>query len=86
MARKLRHRIPVEPVPEWKARLKRLSVHVGSGSAIIFGVVEVLQSGVIALPRHLLECIPYGSAIALGLWASVLLVKMFRMKRKTNGK
>ncbi|ATW58126.1 hypothetical protein CNR35_00030 [Pseudomonas phage inbricus] len=44
MARKLRHRIPVEPVPEWKARLKRLSVHVGSGSAIIFGVVEVLQS------------------------------------------
>ena len=86
MARKLRHRIPVEPVPEWKARLKRLSVHIGSGGAIIFGVVEVLQTVVVSLPRHLLDRIPYGSAIALGLWASVLLVRMFRMKRKSNGK
>ncbi|QDH83976.1 hypothetical protein Axy10_069 [Achromobacter phage vB_AxyP_19-32_Axy10] len=74
--------IPVEPIPEWRKKLKSYTAQIGSVGAVLYGVFEVLQQGLFAVPRHLLEKIPYGSKIALSIWASVMLVKLFRLKRK----
>ena len=82
MVRKLKKRMPIEAHPEWKGRLKRFSVWFGSVGAVLYGAFDVLQMGFLSLPKHLLERIPYGTGIALAIWASIMLVKLFRLRKE----
>lgn len=70
---------------DWRCRLKKASWSTTALGGLLFAGAELLQQGFLVLPKHLLEKIPYGSTIALSIWAFVQLARLFNWKRKDHG-
>lgn len=86
MVRKLKSKVPVELVPNWKRAYRWASVQLSAVGIIIFGVLEVIQSGIISLPEHLLNRIPHGSSLALILSALTLIGRLYKWKENRHGR
>ena len=81
----LKEKLPVELVPGWKRAYKWASVQISAVSILIFGALEIIQSGLISLPKHLLDMVPYGSRLALILSSMTLIGRLYQWKKK-NGR
>lgn len=86
MVRKLKSKVPLELVPNWKRAYRWASVQLSAAGIIIFGILEVIQSGVISLPEHLLNRIPHGSSLALVLSFLTLIGRLYKWKEDRHGR
>ena len=84
--RKLKDKVPVELVPNWKRAYRWASVQLSALGVLIFGVLEVVQSGIISLPEHILKLIPHGSLLALALSGMTLIGRIYRWKENRHGR
>lgn len=80
MVRRLTKR--VELVPNWKKSWKWASIQISTIGLILFSAIDVIQPLFSGLPSHLLERIPHGSNIAIGLFAVNIVGRLIRLKPK----
>lgn len=78
MVRRLTKRVGV--TPHWKKSWKKWDLQVSSLILVLFSGIDILQMSFSGLPRHLLEAIPYGQGIALGLFGMNLVGRLFILK------
>lgn len=84
MVRKLTKRI--ELVPNWKRAWKWASIQISTFGLILFSAIDIIQPMFSGLPRHLLDQIPHGSWIAIGLFALNILGRLIRLKPEGDSK
>lgn len=74
----------VELVPNWKKSWKWASIQISTVGIIFFSVIDVLQPLFSGLPEHILERIPHGSGITIGLFALNIVGRLIRLKPKED--
>lgn len=82
MVRRLKSKVAVHP--EWKFSWKKLDLQLSSFLLIVFTSIDVLQMSFAGIPKHILELVPYGNAIAVGLFGLNLVGRLFVLKRKES--
>ncbi|MEG0944652.1 MAG: hypothetical protein RSF86_13555 [Angelakisella sp.] len=80
MVRRLKHKVAVHP--EWKFSWKKLDLQISSLLLVVFSGIDVLQMSFSGIPKHILELVPYGNGIAVGLFGLNLVGRLFVLKRK----
>lgn len=78
MVRKLTKKM--ELVPNWKKSWKWASIQISTVGLIFFSAIDILQPMLTGLPQHLLERIPHGSTLAIGLFALNIVGRLVRLK------
>lgn len=74
----------VELVPNWKKSWKWASIQINTVGIIFFSAIDVLQPLFSGLPEHILERIPHGSGITIGLFALNIVGRLIRLKPKED--
>lgn len=80
MVRKLKDKVGMNP--HWKFSWKKLDLQISSLLLVLFTGIDILQISFSGLPKHLLELVPYGNGIALGLFGLNLVGRLFVLKKK----
>lgn len=80
MVRKLKDKVGIHP--HWKFSWKKLDLQISSLLLVLFTGIDILQMSFSGLPKHLLELVPYGNGIALGLFGLNLVGRLFVLKKK----
>ena len=74
----------VELVPNWKKSWKWASIQISTVGIIFFSAIDVLQPLFSGLPEHILNQIPHGSNITIGLFALNIIGRLVRLKPKED--
>lgn len=80
MVRRVKRKVGLHP--HWKFSWKKLDLQLSSLLLLLFTGIDILQVSFSGLPKHLLELVPYGNGIAMGLFALNLVGRLFVLKRK----
>lgn len=80
MVRKLKSKVGIHP--HWKFSWKKLDLQISSLLLVLFTGIDVLQVSFSGLPKHLLELVPYGNAVALALFGLNVVGRLFVLKKK----
>lgn len=74
----------VELVPNWKKSWKWASIQISTVGIVFFSAIDVLQPLFSGLPEHILNQIPHGSHITIGLFALNIVGRLVRLKPKED--
>lgn len=82
MVRRLTKR--VELVPNWKRAWKWASIQISTIGLVLFTAIDIIQPLFSGLSGDMLDRIPYGSTIAVGLFALNIIGRLIRIKPKED--
>jgi hypothetical protein len=74
----------VELVPDWKRSWKWASIQLSTLAIVFFSAIDVLSNSLSALPQEIIQQIPHGNHITIGLFLINIVCRLIRIKPRGN--